>query len=884
MHRHVNRGARRIGTACCVVLAGLTVGWAAEQPPSSIPGYLVTLGDEVVFAAQDPIHGRELWRYTRSGQCELIADLAYGSVGSSPRDLRAIPGAVLFVASTPLLGTELFVYRAGSMKVELLKDFCPGNCSGDPMIIAADPPSTAPCYVTGIPATNTVSLYALDPESLALRPVALPTRILPRTFYCYDGDDLYIDVAGSLWMVAPGAPESVPIWEGRHEQLEMLILASLGGRIVFSGYSTEAGRELWVYDSLTAQSSLLCDINPGPVSSHMINVLQWRDIVLFGARSRTAGLELWRTDSTPEGTYLLADINAGAADSDPHYFTDLGGTVFFVADDGSHGKELWRTDGTRDGTSLVLDLWPGTAGSEPWSLTDFDGALYFAANSPIHGEELFRSDGTEGGTGLVADIAPHRGNSGPDNLTVLGDRLLFTARDARHGEELWSTRGSATDTELVRDIWTAAAPLSSYPRHLTGSSGKLYFVVNDAQHVPQLWVSDGTTEGTVSLGASISHASDAGEPIVVYHSKVYFAGTDPEHGDELWTTDGTSTGTRLVRDIFQGPASAAPREFSEWNGLLVFVADDPQRRGQLWATAGSEETTRPLLESGTAPVDRLAPGPERLYFTAGSLAGTHMLRALEFPADGYPCGADRLTRFGVLTLPSKGPRDFRETIRTWNTAGELSSTDVLSGCIPLCLLANRSSNFAMMGERMYLTGYSPETGYELCVTDGTVDGSRVVADLYPGPASAAPSAFGVRGDCLYFIAEHPREGRVLWEYNSTSESVRVLMPLLGNFPTTVRARSAVVSGTSIYFSGPHPMEDDLANATLGAVELAGSNADTIAPIRGFDTGEARWPHGLVPVGDDLYFVADDGIHGQELWKTQLPDHTSFLVKDILVQK
>jgi ELWxxDGT repeat protein len=281
-------------------------------------------------------------------------------------------------------------------------------------------------------------------------------------------------------------------------------------------------------------------------------------------------------------------------------------------------------------------------------------------------------------------------------------------------------------------------------------------------------------------------------------------------------------------------------------------------------------------------VDRLAPGPERLYFTAGSLAGTRMMCAVDFPTDGYPCGGDRVARLGVLTLASKGPQDFLETIRTWNSVREVPATDVLFGCIPLGLLAHRSSNFAIVGENMYLTGYSPETGYELCVTDGTVDGSRVVADLYPGPASAAPSSFCVQDQYLYFIAEHPREGRVLWEYDTSGESARVLMPLLGNFPTTVRARTAVMSGTTIYFSGPHPMEDDLTNATLGAVELAGSNADTISPITGFDTGEARWPHELMVVGGDLYYVADDGIHGQELWRTRLSDHVSFLVKDILL--
>lgn len=48
-----------------------------------------------------------------------------------------------------------------------------------------------------------------------------------------------------------------------------------------------------------------------------------------------------------------------------------------------------------------------------------------------------------------------------------------------------------------------------------------------------------------------------------------------------------------------------------------------------------------------------------------------------------------------------------------------------------------------------------------------------------------------------------------------------------------------------------------------------------------NTGTAEsWPSGFVEMGGIAFFTADDGIHGDELWKLEAPSGTPILVADV----
>ena len=133
------------------------------------------------------------------------------------------------------------------------------------------------------------------------------------------------------------------------------------------------------------------------------------DILYFTDSDGEHGTELWRSDGTAAGTSMVADVNPGPMSANPAQLTALDGLVFFVADDGTHGAELWVSDGSADGTALVADIHPGPGGSSPSFLTPVGDGLVFAADDGSSGIELWATDGTPEGTHRVVDIKPGPG-------------------------------------------------------------------------------------------------------------------------------------------------------------------------------------------------------------------------------------------------------------------------------------------------------------------------------------------------------------------------------------------------------------------------------------------------------------------------------------------
>ncbi len=62
-------------------------------------------------------------------------------------------------------------------------------------------------------------------------------------------------------------------------------------------------------------------------------------------------------------------------------------------------------------------------------------------------------------------------------------------------------------------------------------------------------------------------------------------------------------------------------------------------------------------------------------------------------------------------------------------------------------------NFEVVGSRLFFAGSDPATGSELWVTDGTSQGTTLVADLAPGPASSGLFHFNDLGGTLVFFSE-----------------------------------------------------------------------------------------------------------------------------------
>jgi ELWxxDGT repeat protein len=295
----------------------------------------------------------------------------------------------------------------------------------------------------------------------------------------------------------------------------------------------------------------------------------------------------------------------------------------------------------------------------------------------------------DGPASLVKDLNTATASSVPTSVVALGGLTLFRADDGVHGNEWFRTDGTAAGTSLLADINPGEAASSVVPSAPAG--------------VPTTAVVGGT---------------------------MFFAAFEPATGVELWKTDGTPQGTALVKDIHPGTARSTPMYLTAVGGAVYFTADDGEHGVELWKSDGTA--------AGTVMVTDLAEGSgSPRPVPLGALGGR-----LIFAADwGDPVAA--LGR------------------EPWVTDGTPAGTTLLKNINPVGssnpgVFSNATSpppgvEAVAAGGSLYFAATDPTNGRELWKTDGTPEGTVLVANLNPGTASTNPHDLTAVGDTLYFV-------------------------------------------------------------------------------------------------------------------------------------
>ncbi len=857
--------------------------------PSSYPDHLYVHEGSLYFVADDGIRGREIWRYVpardtlETAECTLVTDLMPGQGDSQCEAFFSVGGDLYFMAVSKPSTRHLFVLPENGALPMAVTDIR-GGLIFEPQFLGAN---AAYIYLTASSTPTDRWLYVLPRGGLtaeAVDPLATQWSWGRLSAMTNDGA-LYYFSAVHLVRISEKQPVALAPFQGEMNLAFSGAMATLGDYVIFVGHDAKRGRELWRTDGTPKGTVLVKDIAEGTDSSRITGFYKWRGELYFAADDGTCGKELWKTDGTPEGTRLILDHFWGPSDGNPHYFCPAEDWLFYLSHDGSHGKELWRTDGTPENTAMVADLKPGPLGSDPWKLTSFLGELYFCAGSAVYGEEIFISDGTAEGTRVLKDIVPGPGNSGPHNLTVLGNQLFFTCDDGIHGEELWVTDGTAEGTRLAADIHPIRLNPSSSPRSLTAVGERVFFAVYHQRWGKELWVSDGTYKGTrlvrdIAPGPAGSSPSD----LTAVGHQLYFTAHTEIHGHELWASDGSAEGTRLVRDIRAGPEGSAPHNLCTDGEALFFAARDDGGDERVWRYAPSDASLVAARASATeykrAHIGGIFYLFEKVYaYLVDDAGDAHLYRVVDEQGD-------------LKQLIEDNSIVHAETLRK-AVAQESSTPGAETVAFSEAQLArivhppwpHRKKGATLeIGKMLLCVLYIPDYGAELCRIERNPPAIRLVRDIFSGPASSSPSHLCEAGGRVYFSAEHPEQGPMLWMTDGTREGTGVIMGQAATVASYMipAYELASLDNTLVVVSEPaRPVVLDRENIELRFIPLdAPIEDDLLFSIRQGDEGS--WPQQLTRAGNRVFFTANDGIYGEELWITDGTDGGTRLVRDILV--
>ncbi len=616
----------------------------------------------------------------------------------------------------------------------------------------------------------------------------------------------------------------------------------------------------------------------------------------------------------------------------------VGSTIYFSADDGSHGEELWKSNGTPGGTVMVKDIWSGSGSGAPQKLIMVNNLLYFTATNNVYGRELWKSNGSSAGTVLVKDIFTKVTGSNPVYLTNVNGIVYFSASDGSHGYELWKSDGTAAGTVLVKDIKTAYK-IGSGPQQIVNVNGVVYFTATEGATGRELYKSNGTAEGTVIVKDVRPGTSSSGiENMTAVNSVLFFTANDGVYGHELWKSSGTAASTVLVKDMTPGYAgshgesssSFRMANFKNISGLLFYTAYKGNEY-YIWTSNGTASGT--IAHYLAAGPDHVQPRPlftqmngmvfffnsqypqEEANVYDYSLFKTNLTASLAEPELVQELHNNPETPYYpelvVMQSPAYGSHlyfngtDGWESITLFRSNGYSEGTDILYYADPF--FANQSStphNFIpFKGKIAFLAQYQFYGSHDIYITDGTEAGTRSLVGFEAEALEIVATSNFIYGSGVYHLEIYKvSEGYLppygyfqwadygappaefltavnedifftnprgeLWRIDGTSNELRLLKTI-----GTLRELKAL--GTNLIFR--------VTTATNGE-ELWRSNGTSTGTLRyaTIRSGTALAPleSPSATIKNTHYFVANDGIHGNEIWKTQGSGSSTHLLTDL----
>ncbi|QHT70448.1 T9SS type A sorting domain-containing protein [Rhodocytophaga rosea] len=873
----------------------------AESSEFSQHGNLIQFNGTLYFTAFSPAFGMELWK-TNGGEPVLIKDITPGSASSTISNLTVVNNTLFFTANTSgtdAQSVELWKTDGTLSGTTLVKDIKPGTAGSSPQDLVN---MNGILFFSADDGVNGRELWKSNGSAagtVLVKDISLvATNTAPINLTDVNGT-LYFTIGSQLWKSNGTATGTLLVKEiGNSSNPGRLTNAN--GTLFFTAYETYTSNripgeyydyytldgefQLWKSDGNTngtmniktihmAQNSGYSyeDISMYPVFLQSIN-----NIVFFTVSYGFNTYTLYKTDGTTEGTIGITTVGGNANSYDGYYsplFTKVGNLLYFVS-----AQYLMRSDGTATGTFSVKNT-----GVKLHSITSANNNLYLsgAADGKV---QLWKSDGTAAGTSLIKNSNKSGNGTTFNYLTYSGDNLYFIEKYFENSLQLWKSNGSETSTVPV--VSTHPSTENSAPLLMSSLNGTIFFSADDGVHGEELWKSNGTAAGT-SLVKDITPGPlgyDFGYSTVLNNS-IFFSIRAPApigEGYALWKSDGTAEGTSLVM-----PGSHSIGTLTNVNGTLFFANAGGGDLYKINETATGVVRVKYLMPRGCCPNSaNYTDVNGTLFFTAwnNSLPPSFGL----WKSDGTEAGTIKIKdiidngsiwTYNVVNV--NGTVYFTANGQLWKSDGTTEGTIKVKE-MPFGVDYRQIKYLTnVKGTLFFVAQNTFQDGWELWKSDGTEAGTVQVKDINPHGSSSPMHLTNVNGT-LFFTAVDDKEGtnRELWKSDGTQTGTIKLTNTFVKQEFTYEIISPLVNLINVngrlYFTA----NDGQSGMELWTSDGTAAGTNLVSDL--FPGPEGAQPAQLTNVNGVIYFTANDGKTGVELWKYD-PTACEAVNKNLLVQ-
>ncbi|MDJ1481273.1 T9SS type A sorting domain-containing protein [Cytophagaceae bacterium YF14B1] len=836
-------------------------------------------------------------------------------LSSGPVNFVNLKGEVFFIANTSEEGAELRKTDGTSNGTTLVKDIYPGVKSSS---------------IDGL-------------------------TILNNTLYFFANDG----VRGlQLWKSDGTADGTVRVTDFLKGNL--MGLTTVQNRLYFLIESAEYSWEVWKSDG-TAQGTLPVKKGiPGwntPYGFLAVGNLFFFTLQPYGDNYP----QVWRSDGTDAGTFpVIGNIDGNGAGNSAGNSAGLVGTsiltqyivykgeLYFVVRsfnlfDYNQSVGIIKTNGTIAGTVPVKGLHPG--GMRLIQYADvilLNDKLYFSFYEEDYNHIfIWECDGTSNGTRLVYDQYSSS-YFAPSNLSYIDSDLIFT------------TAGTNGTTALVRlnpitgQVSTLRETAESITRPIISAIWAATFIckgndntflinaqVSDGTKAPyistKIWLSNGTAGGTIEInnvgceyyskplafndyfitaaqGIGIGrelYKADVKKQTVelikninsskyskIYsylgladlNDKVFFSVSDSTFGVELWQSNGKIDETGIVKDINPGVGSSYPNSFSgnplTLSGKLLFTAYDLDHGTELWSSDGTEEGTTLIKDiavgTGSSSPHNFRVIGNTMFFSCWNPNYSESL----WKTDGTASGTQKLKELGQnkynLGLYIEQSVSLNNTMLFEVAGGGLWKSDGTEEGTAKIKDLGGIDNMITVGTNVYLIVLPSYLGqYQLWKSDGTEAGTILVKENM-GDSDKTPQLLGEANGKLVFIMETADYGRELWISDGTNAGTVLLKDIYTGTQSAFAQNiiSFIRNGNYIYFVA----DDGISGLELWRTDGTAANTTIVKDI--YPGIGSSIPDNFSIVNDKIYFSAFTPEYGVELWKSDGSSSGTTLVADI----
>lgn len=436
-----------------------------------------------------------------------------------------------------------------------------------------------------------------------------------------------------------------------------------------------------------------------------------------------------------------------------------------------------------------------------------------------------------------------------------------------------------------------------------------------------IWVTDGTLAGTVQISPTIKYEGTGN----LLSGQLIFRGSTPTTGSEIYITDGTPGGTVLVKDITTGPIGSNPAEFVSLNSFIYFTAQTLTQGRELWRTDGTFFGTTLVKDIAAGPLSsnqenryHLFSNGSYLLFAAQSAAtgvelwksdGTNLGTNLLVDINTGHSGADSSNPANFYTLNSIvlfTATDATHGNEIWKTDGTAAGTILVKDINPnMAGFSDQEvapgfflplfTGFHTFNNRVYFQANDGSSAGEVWVTDGTSANTTLIKDIISGTSLSfifVIDGVNLPGKFIFPVSNGTSRSE-LWESDGTPGGTslfksfssfdpkfipEIFVPYAGDILTGTFTQP-LFQGNKFFFVAGTPAagyELWLSDGSIGGTAMVKDIYPNVP--NGIDSNHISY----IYTSNALYFPANDGTNGLELWKSDGTLVGTNIVADIVL--